>query len=108
MKNKPHTYEGAKISVTFDLQRCIHAAECVKGLPEVFDPNRKPWVDPNAAEPERLLEVVSRCPSGALKARSVDGTQSAYNQVQHLDVAGPAADAGVRPTSPAWHDGGIN
>ena len=73
MKTKPHTYEGERISVSFDLTRCIHAGECVKGLPKVFDPNRKPWVEPNQAEPEEILAVVGRCPTGALHAALNDG-----------------------------------
>jgi uncharacterized Fe-S cluster protein YjdI len=30
-------YRSEKITVSFDLQRSIHSAECVRGLPEVFD-----------------------------------------------------------------------
>ncbi|MFF7775290.1 (4Fe-4S)-binding protein [Streptomyces tanashiensis] len=60
-------YEGEGITVTFEPRRCLHAAECVHGLPEVFDLSRRPWVQPDAAEPARVAEVVRRCPSGALQ-----------------------------------------
>ncbi|CAM5238028.1 (4Fe-4S)-binding protein [Streptomyces tanashiensis] len=60
-------YEGEGITVTFEPRRCLHAAECVHGLPEVFDLSRRPWVLPDAAEPARVAEVVRRCPSGALQ-----------------------------------------
>ncbi|WP_399171995.1 (4Fe-4S)-binding protein [Streptomyces sp. PanSC19] len=60
-------YEGEGITVTFEPRRCLHAAECVHGLPEVFDLSRRPWVLPGAAEPARVAEVVRRCPSGALQ-----------------------------------------
>ncbi|MFE7511268.1 (4Fe-4S)-binding protein [Streptomyces sp. NPDC057540] len=60
-------YEGEGITVTFEPRRCLHAAECVHGLPEVFDLSRRPWVLPGAAEPSRVAEVVRRCPSGALQ-----------------------------------------
>jgi len=59
-------YEGDKITVLFDAQRCIHAAECVRGLPEVFDPKSRPWVQPDKADVEGLAAVVARCPTGAL------------------------------------------
>ena len=39
-------YEGSGGIVTFDPKRCIHAAECVHGLPEVFDPKAQPWIQP--------------------------------------------------------------
>ncbi|MEU3606392.1 (4Fe-4S)-binding protein [Streptomyces sp. NPDC035033] len=60
-------YEGEGITVTFEPRRCLHAAECVHGLPEVFDPSRRPWVLPDAAPVERVAEVIRRCPSGALR-----------------------------------------
>ena len=36
--------------VTYDAKRCIHAAECVHGLPAVFDSNAKPWINPDGAD----------------------------------------------------------
>ncbi|MEU2824307.1 (4Fe-4S)-binding protein [Streptomyces bacillaris] len=60
-------YEGRSITVTFEAGRCRHAAECVRGLPEVFDTARRPWIRPDAADAGRVAEVVRRCPSGALR-----------------------------------------
>ncbi|MFD5769552.1 (4Fe-4S)-binding protein [Streptomyces sp. NPDC127049] len=60
-------YDGEGITVTFEPRRCLHAAECVHGLPEVFDLSRRPWVLPDAAASERVAEVIRRCPSGALQ-----------------------------------------
>ncbi|PYC80905.1 hypothetical protein C7C46_11990 [Streptomyces tateyamensis] len=54
------------MEVTFDGALCRHAARCVGGLPEVFDTSRRPWITPGAAPPERVAEVVRRCPTGAL------------------------------------------
>lgn len=65
------TYTGPLLDVSFAAERCQHAAECVRGMPSVFDTARRPWIDPGAADtPEladRLREVVARCPSGALR-----------------------------------------
>lgn len=61
-------YEGAEVTVSFDGARCEHAAECVHGLPAVFDTNRRPWIDPDGASADDVIEVVGRCPSGALRA----------------------------------------
>lgn len=66
-------YEGRSITVTFEARRCLHAAECVNGLPEVFDTAKRPWIRPDGAEAERLAEVVRRCPSGALRYEFADG-----------------------------------
>jgi CDGSH-type Zn-finger protein/uncharacterized Fe-S cluster protein YjdI len=59
-------YHGQAITVRFEPQRCIHVAECLKGLPAVFDVERRPWVSPDAAPPEEVATVILRCPSGAL------------------------------------------
>jgi uncharacterized Fe-S cluster protein YjdI len=66
-------YEGAQVTVYFDNQRCRHFAECLRGLPEVFDYAARPWVQPDNADVERVSEVVARCPSGALHAVRADG-----------------------------------
>ncbi len=65
-------YRGAEITVTYDAEICRHAAECVRGLPEVFDVRRRPWIQPDNAEPELVAEVIRRCPSGALQYRFAD------------------------------------
>jgi uncharacterized Fe-S cluster protein YjdI len=46
---------------------CIHCGNCKAGLPAVFDPDRRPWVDLSKATPEEIREQVDLCPSGALK-----------------------------------------
>jgi len=65
-------YEGKAAIVSFDSVLCQHAAECVRGLPAVFDSHRRPWIDPDAASADEVEEVVGRCPSGALRFSRVD------------------------------------
>ena len=69
----PRTYTSDAIDVQYDLKRCIHAAECVHGAPGVFDPKRKPWVDPSLADADAISAVIMSCPSGALKFTRKDG-----------------------------------
>ncbi|MGV8909013.1 MAG: (4Fe-4S)-binding protein [Propionicimonas sp.] len=63
-------YRGPIIDVSFDPEVCRHAAECVRGMPEVFDTSKRPWINPTRADTpalaEHLRQVVGRCPSGAL------------------------------------------
>ncbi len=66
MERKILHYQGQDIVVHYERPRCIHAEECVHGLPEVFDSTRKPWIDADATATERVAEVVRRCPTGAL------------------------------------------
>ncbi|MDX1617748.1 MAG: CDGSH iron-sulfur domain-containing protein [Balneolaceae bacterium] len=69
MKSKIRTYENDDIEVTYDLGRCIHAAECVKGLREVFDPDKRPWIQPDRGEADEVADTVEHCPTGALHYR---------------------------------------
>ena len=66
-------YQGEQISVRFEARRCIHAAECVHGLGDVFNPEQRPWIDPNGAAASAIVQVIERCPSGALTYERRDG-----------------------------------
>ena len=66
MDTNVYTYEGDDVTVTWDQKRCIHAEACVHGLPNVFDPERRPWIEPDAADADAVEDVVMQCPTGAL------------------------------------------
>lgn len=66
-------YTDERIDVSYDATRCIHAAECVHGLPAVFDTGRRPWILPSGAGADDIAAVVARCPTGALHATRLDG-----------------------------------
>ena len=69
-------YEGDDVTIFYDVKKCIHAAECVNGAPKVFNPDNKPWVDPDAAGAEKVVETIHRCPTGALTYERKDGGAS--------------------------------
>lgn len=73
MGKRVHNYEGESIRVTWDARRCIHAAECVRRLPAVFDTKKRPWVDPGAADADAVAGVIHHCPTGALQFERLDG-----------------------------------
>jgi uncharacterized Fe-S cluster protein YjdI len=83
-------YRSEKITVSFDLERCIHSAECVKGLPEVFDTEKRPWIQPDRSHADRVAEVVMRCPTGALQFERRDG--GAEEPVPDENIVVVAAD----------------
>ena len=60
------SYEGKHATVTFDETTCIHAGRCVGRLPGVFNLDRDPWINPDAADVDALEETIKACPSGAL------------------------------------------
>ncbi|MEO9531221.1 MAG: (4Fe-4S)-binding protein [Crocinitomicaceae bacterium] len=59
-------YDKEDIKVVWKQELCKHAAECAKGLPSVFKPKDRPWIQPEGASKDEIIEVVGRCPSGAL------------------------------------------
>ncbi len=92
MKNNPKSYRSDKIEVSYDVTRCIHAAECTRGLPAVFDTSRRPWIQPEGADPDAIAAVIHKCPTGALHYTRSDGGAAeaipARNSVK-LDPNGP-------------------
>ena len=67
------TYRGTELDVSFEADLCIHATECVRGLPAVFDRGRRPWILADNARADQVSSVVERCPTGALLYRRLDG-----------------------------------
>ena len=67
-------YSTSRIRVQWFASRCIHTAACVKALPIVFDPRRRPWIDVDAADADAIADAVLKCPTGALHYVRADGT----------------------------------
>lgn len=65
--------QGKALELHFDTKRCIHTRYCVLGSPEVFVGNVEgPWLRPDAIDPEALVAIAHRCPSGAVRYRRKD------------------------------------
>ncbi len=59
-------YRTKQIVVSWAPERCVHSANCLRGLPQVFDARRRPWIAIEAASADDIARVVETCPSGAL------------------------------------------
>ncbi|HEX5140359.1 MAG TPA: (4Fe-4S)-binding protein [Dehalococcoidia bacterium] len=59
-------YRTDEVIVIWQPALCAHSGNCTSGLPEVFNARVRPWVKPEAASTEALIEAICRCPSGAL------------------------------------------
>jgi uncharacterized Fe-S cluster protein YjdI len=66
-------YANGQIEVTWEPAFCIHAAECLRGLPAVFDNRRRPWIIVDNGSAADIGAVIQRCPTGALHFRRLDG-----------------------------------
>jgi uncharacterized Fe-S cluster protein YjdI/CDGSH-type Zn-finger protein len=65
-------YANDRIEVAWEPAFCIHVAECLRGLPAVFDNQRRPWITIDNGSPDEIGEVIERCPTGALHFRRRD------------------------------------
>lgn len=59
-----YTKDG--VTVLWKPKMCIHSGICVRGLKQVFDPQKKPWVNMEGADVNAIVEQIKKCPSGAL------------------------------------------
>ncbi len=59
-------YSNGELNVIWKPKKCIHAAECVKELPNVYNPKERPWIKAENATTEELKAQIAKCPSGAL------------------------------------------
>ena len=66
MKDITRKYTNGEVTVVWKPALCIHSGVCFTGLPTVFDPRVRPWVNVDGADTARIVNQVKRCPSGAL------------------------------------------
>ena len=67
-------YRGEKITVHDNRALCSHSGECVRGLPSVFNTEKRPWIYPDGADVKDVVKTVKKCPSGAL-SYTIDGVR---------------------------------
>jgi len=59
-------YSNGEITIKWQAKKCQHAGICVRTLPQVYKPKEKPWISPQNASTEELINQINQCPSGAL------------------------------------------
>lgn len=59
-------YSNGEVTVVWKPNLCMHSEICFNGLPEVFNPKARPWINAEGASTKRIVEQVKKCPSGAL------------------------------------------
>ncbi len=74
-------YTNKDITVVWKPNACIHSALCWHGLLEVFDPRKKPWINLEAADTERIIAQIEKCPSGALSWMQNEAGKPSVEQV---------------------------
>lgn len=74
VEDRRDDYVGKKITIHDNRGICSHAGFCTDGLPSVWRMNAEPWIDPDGAPVEKIIETIKKCPSGAL-SYSIEGKE---------------------------------
>jgi len=64
--NKRNNYVGKQITIHDNRGICAHAGYCTDSLSSVFKSKEEPWIDPDGATTEDIINTINNCPSGAL------------------------------------------
>lgn len=67
--SKKHEYSNGELTIIWQPDKCIHSGVCVKLLPKVYEPGKRPWITATNATTEQLIAQINKCPSGALSYR---------------------------------------
>jgi len=97
-RDKRKTYQGKQITIHDNRAICSHAGFCTDNLASVFRMDTKPWIDPDGATVEAIIEVIKQCPSGALSY--------SINDVEHRDQARDSTIT-VAKDGPYYVTGGV-
>ena len=66
MYSEEKKYSNGEITVIWRPALCTHSKNCWKNLREVFDPQKRPWINIQGAASQKIMEQVDQCPSKAL------------------------------------------
>jgi uncharacterized Fe-S cluster protein YjdI len=65
-KDNVKEFSNGEVTVYWRANLCIHSANCLMGMPRVFNTKRKPWINVTGADSKEIMKTVDSCPSRAL------------------------------------------
>ncbi|MEB8432518.1 (4Fe-4S)-binding protein [Cocleimonas sp. KMM 6892] len=79
-------YSTDNITVVWQPAKCSHSKICFHQLPQVFNPNNRPWVTLDGSSEDEVVAQVGKCPSGALSIQQKKEISTQMN-TQDKDTA---------------------
>ena len=64
---KTKAYSNGEVTAVWEAEKCIHSAICVKELPNIFNPEARPWIKIDAASTKDLVNTVKNTPNIYIK-----------------------------------------
>lgn len=90
MKDITKRYTNGEVTIVWQPAKCIHSMNCFKGLPQVFDPNKRPWANAEGASTDHIVNQIKKCPSGALSYEMNDGKSNEKEEITNEIIVEPA------------------
>ena len=109
-RDQRDTYPGEHITIYDNRSICAHAGVCTDNLKSVWRMGQEPWIDPDAAAPDEIIETIRRCPSGALNyaIEGSEAVESGGDATIRIEKDGPYHVTGGPPVEGAdWADGAL-
>lgn len=91
-----YTYSGESVDVTWDRRLCIHVGECTRATGALFQRGRDPWGQPDLLPAGEVVDVVGRCPTGAIVAHRKDGGAAEQTPTENTVVVANCGPLYVR------------
>lgn len=94
--NKRDNYVGKQITIHDNRGICAHAGHCTDNLSSVFKLSEEPWIDPDGATAQDIINTIKKCPSGALSytVDSVEHRDQKREPIVTVTKDGPYAITG--------------
>ena len=87
LPDKLERYEGRELTVLDNRGVCSHAGYCTAGLPAVWRSAAEPWIDPDGADKAAVVEIIRKCPSGALSYLEDGQLRTDFHEAAEIQVS---------------------
>ncbi len=85
--DKVERYEGREVTILDNRGICSHAGYCTAGLPAVWRSAAEPWIDPDGAGKAAIVEIIRKCPSGALSYLEDGQLRTDFHEAAEIQVS---------------------
>ena len=85
--DKLERYEGRELTVLDNRGVCSHAGYCTADLPAVWRSAAEPWIDPDGADKAAVVEIIRKCPSGALSYLEDGQLRTDFHEAAEIQVS---------------------
>ena len=93
--DRRQSYAGERITIHDNRGICAHAGICTDRLASVFRHKQEPWIVPDGAPVEEIVEIVRACPSGAL-SYAIEGVEKRVDAGEPRILVAPKGPYAVK------------